>query len=201
MKIIGLTGGIASGKSFVARLFAEHGAVVLDADRHAHAALAEAEVVRQLTDRFGDAIVDQAGALIRGEVAKRVFGDDPRSIADREFLESLVHPLVRERLRADLAKARTAGVSLAVLDIPLLYESGWADECDAVVFVETAESVRQARAADRGWKPAELARREAAQLAVAEKRNRSDYRVSGEKEPLARRQVADIHTRLTVSDA
>ena len=78
MIVFGLTGGIASGKSFVASLFAERGAVVIDADRHAHAVLAEPEVIDALRRRWGDAVVGDDGGLRRREVARRVFGEDQK---------------------------------------------------------------------------------------------------------------------------
>lgn len=192
MKIIGLTGGIASGKSFVAQLFAERGAVVLDADRHAHAVLADPEVVQRLAERWGDEVVATDGTLNRPAVAKRVFGDSEAAVADREFLESLVHPRVRQALRAELETARLGGAPVAVLDIPLLYEAGWADECDAVVFVDTPDTIRLARVAQRGWSADELARREGAQLPIAQKRARAAYTVPGADEASARSAVGEI---------
>jgi dephospho-CoA kinase len=179
MIILGLTGGIASGKSYVGALLAERGAVVLDADRHAHAVLAEPEVVAALVARWGEAIRGEDGSLRRREIAAKVFGQGQAAAAERAFLEGLVHPRVRQRLRADLEAAERAGAPLAVLDIPLLHESGWADSCDAVAFVDTPESLRIARVADRGWSAEELARREAAQLPLATKRERADHVLSG----------------------
>lgn len=172
MKIIGLTGGIASGKSTVASLFAERGAVVLDADRHAHAVLEEPAVRDALVERWGEEILSEDGTLARRAVAERVFGDGAE--ADRRFLEGLVHPRVRERLRAEIDAARASGVSAVVLDIPLLLEAGWADACDAIYFVDCPQHERVKRAAARGWSEAELAEREASQTSIEEKRQRSD---------------------------
>lgn len=180
MKIIGLTGGIASGKSHVAQLFGEHGAVVLDADRHAHAALSDAEVLQQLSARFGAGILNDDGSLKRNVVAQRVFGDDATAKSDREFLEGLIHPRVRKRLHAELDAARANGAAAAVLDIPLLHEAGWADECDLVMFIDTPDRIRASRAAQRGWSPEELASREAAQLPISEKRARADHTIPGD---------------------
>ncbi len=192
MIILGLTGGIASGKSFAGRLLAERGAVVLDADHHAHAVLGEPAVLEALVERWGNTILAEDGALRRSEVAKRVFGDSPEAIAERRFLEGLVHPRVRERLKAELANAAQRGVSVAVLDIPLLFEAGWADECDAVLFVETPLEIRRQRAAVRGWSAEELARREASQMPIEEKRAAADEIIPGDSETAAREAVERV---------
>lgn len=192
MIVLGLTGGIASGKSFVAGLLAERGAVVLDADRHAHAALAESAVVAQLVQRWGAAVLDDEGSVQRSEIASRVFGDGEAATTERRFLESLVHPRVRERLTAELAEAAAAGSAAAVLDIPLLLEAGWADQCDAVLFIETSEENRRKRAAERGWDAAELARRETAQTPIAEKREGADALIRGDDADAARADVQAV---------
>ncbi|MEO0531092.1 MAG: dephospho-CoA kinase [Planctomycetota bacterium] len=190
MIVFGLTGGIASGKSFVAGLLAEHGAVVLDADRHAHAVLRTPEVQAALVQRWGTAIVDADGELRRGEIARRVFGTEESAFAERRYLEELVHPRVRERLEADLAAAEQGGAPAAVLDVPLLIEAGWAERCDVVLFVDTPKEFREARAAERGWSPEDLAAREAAQTPLAAKRTKADFVVPGDDEAAARKAVS-----------
>jgi dephospho-CoA kinase len=192
MIILGLTGGIASGKSFAGKLLAERGAVVLDADRHAHAVLGESAVLEALVKRWGESILAEDGSLCRSEVAKRVFGESPEAIAERRFLERLVHPRVRQRLKTELAEAAQRGVTVAVLDIPLLFEAGWAAECDAVLFVDTPLEIRQQRAAKRGWSAEELARREASQMPVEEKRAAADEVIPGDNEAVARAAVERI---------
>lgn len=179
MIVFGLTGGIASGKSTVAVMLSERGAVVLDADRHAHKVLAEPEVVQSITERWGQEILDEQGGLKREAIAQRVFGDDMAAEGERQFLEGLVHPRVRQRLNEDLAAAHMAGAPAVVLDIPLLHEAGWADECDAVLYVDTPEGVRQERAAARGWSEEQLRQREAAQLSTQEKADRADEVIPG----------------------
>lgn len=195
MTIFGLIGGIASGKSFVAALLAERGAVVLDADRYAHAVLDEPEVRAALIERWGAGIEMADGSLDRGEIAQRVFGETEQAVAERQFLEGLIHPRVRERLREELQAARERGAPAAVLDIPLLIEAHWADECDAVLFVDTPAGVRQARAAERGWTPEELARREAAQTPVEVKRAGAAAVIPGTDEGAARTAVAEAWDR------
>ena len=189
MIVIGLTGGIASGKSHVARLLGERGAVVLDADRHARDALDEPSVRDALVERWGDAVLTEAGKIERSAVASRVFGRDDTARAERRFLEGLVHPLVRQRLGAELEAAKNDGAPAAVLDIPLLIEAGWADRCDVVLYVDTPDELRRQRAADRGWGQDELARREAAQTPLAHKKRRADRLVPGHTERAARAAV------------
>ncbi len=192
MVTFGLTGGIASGKSFVAGLLAERGAVVLDADRHGHTVLGEPEVRDALAERWGDSVLAEDGSLIRSAIAERVFGDSEQAASERRFLEELVHPRVRSRLTAELAEAKERGAPAAVLDIPLLLEADWADACDAVLFVDTPQSTRQQRAAERGWSAEELAKREAAQTPLAEKRAKADAVVPGADEAAARAAIGAI---------
>src|SRR4051794_22973741 len=99
MKIIGLVGGVASGKSLVARMLIELGAVHLDADRTGHAVLAEdADVRDALIHRWGDSILAPNGEINRSAVARKVFGTTPAAANERKFLEDLLHPRIRERL-------------------------------------------------------------------------------------------------------
>ncbi|MGL4512075.1 MAG: dephospho-CoA kinase [Lacipirellulaceae bacterium] len=201
MIVLGLTGGIASGKSFVAGLLAERGAVLLDADQHAHAVLAEPGVVGALVDRWGVQVLDEAGAVRRGEVARRVFGDGAEALAERQFLEGLVHPRVRELLRAELDAARLAEAPAAVLDVPLLYESGWDRECDAVLFVDTPGEVRRERARRRGWTDEAFSQREGAQTPIDEKRRRADFVVPGGAPEEASQAVEAAWRRFVVGGA
>ncbi len=192
MKTIGVIGGIASGKSAVAALLAQRGAVVLDADRFAHAALGSAEVLAQLVERFGSAVRNADGTPNRRAIAERVFAGE-EAAANRQFLESLIHPRVREQIEAELELLQASGAEIVVLDVPLLIEAGWRDLCDWVIFVDAPDDVRWARAAERGWSAAEFAQREAAQLPISEKQAAADATVenSGDLEQLER-QVAAI---------
>src|SRR3954453_3994323 len=99
MKIIGLVGGVASGKSLVAQMLVELGAVHLDADRTGHAILAEdADVRRALINHWGDSILDSNGQMDRSAVARKVFGPSAAAAEERKFLEDLLHPRIRIRL-------------------------------------------------------------------------------------------------------
>ncbi len=169
--VIGLAGGIGAGKSAVARVMAELGCVVSDSDALARAALERDDVRAQLVSWWGEGVISTDGKVDRGAVSRIVFGDDEQRLR----LEALVHPLVRVSRGEAIARARDAGARAFVIDAPLLFEAGLDAECDVVVFVDAPREVRLARVREhRGWDEAELDRREAAQLAVEEKRRRAD---------------------------
>jgi len=177
MKTIGLVGGVGSGKSLVAKLFAELGAGLLDADRAAHDVLAHDDDVRQaVVERWGPSVLAADGSIDRAAVAARVFaaGDDsasPRAAGEREFLESLLHPRVRRLLEEETSQFAAQGYRAVVLDAPLLLEAGWSPVCDLIVMIDADQDVRLARVEERGWSAADFACREAAQWPVAKKRS------------------------------
>jgi dephospho-CoA kinase len=156
---IGLTGGVASGKSTVSRILRELGAVVVDADEVARAVVAPGtEGLAAVVTEFGPEVLDGEGALDRRALAARVFGEG----SARRRLEAIVHPLVRaegRRLEAAAPPGR-----LVVHDIPLLVESGQAGDFDVVVVVDVPEDVQVDRMVrDRGWSEEEARGRLAAQ--------------------------------------
>lgn len=159
MIVVGLIGRIGAGKSTVARRFAKHGALVIDADRLAHDALADPTVVGEVVGRFGGAVRDAAGGLDRAALARLVFGPTPAHDAALADLEAIVHPRVRQRITAALAAASARAV---VLDVPLLVQAGWADLCTDLVVVGCEDSVRRGRLAARGWSPEQIAARDRA---------------------------------------
>lgn len=158
---VGLTGGVASGKSTVSAILAELGAVVIDAD-----ALAR-EVVERGTPglaavvaEFGPELLTPEGDLDRPAMGRLVFGDEPA----RRRLESIVHPLVFERIVA--LEERAGANDLVVHDIPLLAESGRADTFDAVIVVDVPPALQLDRmVSDRGWTREDAESRIAAQAA------------------------------------
>lgn len=172
--IIGVLGGIASGKSLVARLLAGDAGLVIDADHLAREVLASPEVVSELRAAFGSRVFAPDGTLDREALADLVFG----SRKERARLEGFTHPRIRDRIRAELTAALERGLSPIVLDVPLLLENearhGLARECHELVFVDAPRDQREARALQRGWREGELARREAVQMPLDEKRSRSD---------------------------
>ncbi len=172
MRLVGLTGGIATGKSSFAEALRALGVPVLDADRMAREAVAPgspglAAVVRA----FGEGVLDAAGALDRKRMADRVFAD----ASARARLEAIVHPEVRRAVRAEVERLAAAGHDLVVYDVPLLYETGLAREVDCVVVVHAPPEVQQARLAARdGLSPEEARARLAAQMPIDEKAARAD---------------------------
>ncbi len=181
VKRIGLTGPIGGGKSTVAAILREAGVPVLDADRLAHEGLLAraAEVCRAFPEACPDGRPD------RGRLAERVFRDP----GARRRLEALIHPYVRERIAAELARLERAGAPLAVVEIPLLFETGWDRRLDGVLVVTAPAELRYRRLAGRGLAEDEVRRREAAQLPPAEKARRADWVIEndGDLEALRRR--------------
>lgn len=166
--VIGLTGGVASGKSTVARVLAQRGMLVLDADDEARDVVRRPEVLERLVARFGPDILDEDGDLDRPALAAAAFGS-PKATAD---LNAIVHPEVRRRLLETIDGHPDRPV---VLDVPLLVESPVADRVTTWVFVEAKEASREIRARERGWEAGERARREALQATLADKRARADH--------------------------
>src|SRR3954468_17566548 len=156
--IIGIAGGIGSGKSFVAQLFGELGCLVISSDDQVRDAYRDPRVVAMLRQWWGDEVLTAAGEVNKRVVAAKIFGQP----LERERLEQLLHPMVnaaRERVMS--AASDNPNVVAFVWDTPLLFETGLNEKCDAVVFVEAPETVRQARVqASRGWDAGELLRRE-----------------------------------------
>jgi len=189
LPVIGLAGGIGAGKSAVARAMARQGCVVVDSDAQAKALLDEPAVRAELVRWWGSGILAAEGRVERPAVARIVFTDP----AQRRRLEGLVHPLVRAERNRVRDRARADGARALVIDAPLLFEAGVDAECDAVVFVEAPRAVRLERVRARGWDEAELARREAAQLPLAEKRRRSTHVIVNDAGPEdLERRVAEV---------
>jgi dephospho-CoA kinase len=172
--VIGLIGGIGAGKSQVASLLRERGAVVIDADAVGHEILNLPEVRRRVIRRFGPEIAgdDGNGPIDRRALGSRVFAD-PAALAD---LETILHPRMRAQFEAIIGReARAGGASAIVLDAAILLEAGWDDLCDLVVYVDAAFPVRLGRVSQaRGWTAETLLSREAAQRSRDEKIRRAD---------------------------
>ncbi len=181
---VGLTGNIGSGKSTVARLFAEHGAVVIDADALAREATQDPEVLGEIAATFGDRLVE-AGKLDRTRLAEVVF-NAPEA---RAKLNVIIHPWVARERDAKVAAltARTPPPEVIIHDVPLLFEVGLDAEMDKTVAVDALLETRVARVVARsGLTPEAVRSRDAAQLPPAEKVSRADFVIDngGEQEDL-----------------
>lgn len=169
--LVGIAGGVASGKSLVAEHLSQRGAAVIDADRLAHEVLKRDDVKQLARQRWGADIFGPEGEIDRKRLGQIVFAPAPDGPRELQVLESWTHPRVRQMTDERIRQIADEGVAPAiVLDVPLLVEAGWHQLCDHLLFVDVPEDVRQARALARGWTPEEFARREAAQLPLAEKR-------------------------------
>jgi dephospho-CoA kinase len=182
MKVFGLVGGVASGKSLVAACFRELGALVLDGDRAGHEVLTEPEVIAQLRQRWGDDILNAAGGIDRRAVARIVFA--PGKEDERRFVESISHPRIEAKFRRAIDEAaRQGNVPAVILDAALLFDGGWVALCDVVIFVSAPREIRLKRALARGWSEADLVAREAVQLPLDEKRHKSGYVIDNSGTP------------------
>jgi dephospho-CoA kinase len=187
MFILGLTGSLGMGKSTTARFFAEEGVPVHDADAVVHR-LYDGEAAAAIEAAFPGTTV--GGRVDRDKLAARVLGD----AAALKRLEAIVHPLVHEAERRLLAEARARGEKVAVLDIPLLFETGGEKRVDAVVVVSAPPEVQRSRVLQRpGMSVEKLDAILAKQMPDEEKRRRADFVVDTSRglEP-ARAQVRAI---------
>ncbi len=199
MRIVGLTGGIASGKSTFAVELRARGVPVVDADALARAAVAPgsaalAEIAREL----GPDAIGPDGALDRKRVASIVFADAEA----RRKLEAITHPAIRRAMAEETDRLSAAGHDLAFYDVPLLYEAGLDRVLDAAVVVWAPREVQRARLVARdGLTPEEADARLAAQLPVDEKAARADFVVEnvgapGELAAKADRLLRDLRAGL-----
>jgi dephospho-CoA kinase len=191
MFVLGLTGSLGMGKSATAKMFAEEGIPVHDADAAVHD-LYEGAAAPLIEAAFPGTTT--AGKVDRDKLAQRVLGDS----AALEKLETIVHPLVRRAEQAFLNEATRKGARVAVLDIPLLFETGSEGRCDAVVVVSAPPEIQHARAFERpGMTEQKFAAILAKQMPDADKRARADFVVDTSKGfNAARAQVRDILTRI-----
>ncbi len=192
MIVIGLTGSIGMGKTTTAKLFAAEGIPVLDSDAVVHD-LYSAEAVPIIEAAF-------PGTTISGTVDRLELGNILReNPANFRMLEAIVHPLVRERQEAFLRKAREENQNFAVLDIPLLFETGGETRVDKVVVVSCAPEIQRQRVLSRpGMTEEKFEMILARQMPDAEKRRRADFIIdSGNGVEAARDQVREILQRLS----
>lgn len=172
MKTWGLTGGVGMGKSAAAQLLRDRGVPVADTDLLARQVVEPGQpALAEIQRVFGAEVIGPDGRLRREEMARRVFADP----AARQQLEALTHPRIRERWRAQVAAWRAEGKPLAVVAIPLLFETGAEAEFDAVVCVACTAQTQRQRLRARGWTAEQIQQRLAAQWPVERKLALSDY--------------------------
>ncbi|MFT7616988.1 MAG: dephospho-CoA kinase [Planctomycetota bacterium] len=176
--VVGVIGGIGCGKSAVSAAFGRLGAQVLDADTLAHDVLELSETKIALRREFGDEIFDETGSLKRRDLADLVFGPKKKDALER--LNQIVHPAVRIELDRGLEKARREAVPMVILDIPLLMNSRFKDECDHIIFVDVSRETRLTRVKSRKWSAEELDRRESSQLSLVEKKTAATLIIENE---------------------
>ncbi len=167
MKVIGLTGGIGSGKSTVSQFLAELGAVILDTDKVGHEALKpDTELWREVVAAFGRQVLTPGGDIDRGRLGEAVFGK-PESLSR---LNQIMHPRMFDMVKAQLEEYRRQGVGVVVVEAPLLIEAGWASLVDEVWVTVASESTVLRRLRERtGLSPAESLARIRSQLSSAER--------------------------------
>lgn len=197
MRRIGLTGGIATGKSHVRARFENLGIPTIDSDVLAREALAPRSAgLTAVAERFGPNVLHADGSLDRDRLAKIVFAD-PQA---RKDLEAIVHPYVQRRTNEWFAGLDTRRCRYAIADIPLLYEVGRDKDFDQVIVVACTPETQLRRLIERGMTEAEARQRLAAQLPLEDKIARADHviRTDGSYDE-TERQVQELHTRLSGS--
>ncbi len=194
MMVIGVAGGVASGKSLVSENFRSLGACVLDADRLGHDVLRDQEVQEAIRDRWGAEVFHSDGNVDRKAVATIVFGKPPGGPQELAYLESLTHPRIEERLRVRIERLREMRrFAATVLDAAVMFKAGWDKLCDQIVFVDASRETRLRRAVLRGWTPEQFAARESAQESVEKKRQRADIVIDNSGTPKQTfQQVAEV---------
>jgi dephospho-CoA kinase len=171
--IIGILGGMCSGKSTFAAEFGKLGCAVIDADKMAKQLLDEPAIQQKIISLFGKDIVDPAGSINRQKLANLVFSDSAKLTA----LTALIHPPVLEKTQVLTEKyMMDSTISAIVLDMPLLAEVGWEKHCTALIFVDCDSQIRLKRAENRGIKDKnQLKVRENFQISLDKKRQISHY--------------------------
>ncbi len=167
---------------------ARHGGVVIDADAIGHEVLKQEAVKQKLKTRFGEEIFDSRGEVDRSRLGERVFGADAEPRQARDDLNKIVHPAIGARIRQEIEKIKDqarrepGSIRGVLLDAAILLETGWAEVCDAIVFVDTSDKVREERIRRKGWSARDWKNREASQLSLDRKRNAADAAVNNSQE-------------------
>ena len=192
--LVGLTGGVAAGKTTVAELLAKRGAAVIDADALAREVVAPgSQALQEIEDRFGSRIIKLVGSLDRAALAALVFHDE----TSRAALEGLIHPRVVRLSRSKIAACAAAGPPYVLYEAALLVEKNRHHDFDAMIVVTAAESVRMARLVSRGLSVREARARIAAQAPAHDKISIADYVIYNEgRLQLLQPQALQVHKAL-----
>jgi dephospho-CoA kinase len=185
--VIGLIGGIGSGKSRVAEELARHSGTVISGDKLGHEALHDPEIKATVILRWGNGIVDADGNIDRRHLGKIVFADERQ----RQGLEDLSFPFIERRIGEEIARAGLEKkATFVVLDAAVMLEAGWNKFCDRLVYVKVPRAIRLKRLTEqRGFREADVIAREKAQWPETEKEKRADVVLdnSGSPEDLTRK--------------
>lgn len=194
MKLCGLTGGVGMGKSTAAGFLLQLGAHVVDTDDLAHQLVQPGQpALAEIADTFGKHLIASDGKLQRVELAKIVFTDT----AAREKLESILHPRIRERWLAQVTQWRKENCPLAVVVIPLLFETQAENQFDKIICLACSSATQRERLAARGWSLEQSRERISSQMLVEQKIARAHFVVWTEGSPkVSRRQLAEIFQKI-----
>ncbi len=190
MKLCGLTGGVGMGKSTAAGFLLQRGARVVDTDDLAHELVRPGQhALAEIEKAFSKKILNPDGSLDRRALAGIVFNDE----VARKKLEAILHPRIRESWQSQVEMWRKENCSLAVVVIPLLFETQAESHFDKIICVACSPVSQRERLTARGWSPEQIARRIAAQIPVDQKLTQSHFVIWTEGSPEAhRRQIAEI---------
>jgi dephospho-CoA kinase len=171
--VLGLVGGIGSGKSRVSAALERRGGRIVAGDPLGHEALRQKNVIALIVENWGRDVLEPNGQVDRRKLGAIIFADAD----DRKELESIVHPWIGQQLHEQLHAAKSdPNVPFAVLDAAIMLEAGWQAACDSLVYIHAPRVERLQRATAKfGWTPAEYAARERAQMSLTEKARRADY--------------------------
>ncbi len=172
MKLCGLTGGVGMGKSTAAGFFSQLGARIVDTDELAHELVQPGQpALAEIEREFGKEFTAADGSLNRGKLAKLVFSDAHA----RKKLEEILHPKIRARWQAQIESWRKEPVAVAMVAIPLLFETAAENQFDKIICVACTAAAQRERLQARGWTAEQIQGRIAAQLPVEPKMNRSHF--------------------------
>lgn len=172
--VIGIVGGIGSGKTEVSKLFVRRGGWLFQADSCGHQLLENEKTKQKIVSKFGPSILDAEGTISRKVLGELVFSKAEM----REALEEILHPEIRKKAVESINLGQqSSDHSFIVLDIPLLLEKDWRDLCDKLVFIDCKDELRQQRVKGRGWSDELWKIREKTQMPLTPKAQLCDYTI------------------------